>query len=59
MKRTLFLILFGSLVACSESSTPTENVFQTQIDALDKAKAVEQLMLDAAAEQQAILEDLD
>ncbi|HSR62818.1 MAG TPA: hypothetical protein VLN56_05380 [Gammaproteobacteria bacterium] len=54
MKR-LFLVflLFGIIPACSESDSNKEQgtVFDTQTDAMEKAKEVEKQMEDAAEKQ--------
>jgi hypothetical protein len=48
MKNTvLCYVAILMLTACSDNSS-NENVFQTQIDAVDKAEAVEAQILEAA-----------
>ena len=61
MQRIIILTFCSLLFACSDNNAPpapTENVFQTQIDALEKAKEVEQLMLDSLEKQRQVIEDI-
>ena len=49
-KIILFYLMLVLLTACSDSSN-NENVFQTQIDAIEKAEEVEDKILEAAKRQ--------
>ena len=53
IKRYLIFLLFLILSGCSDSdnSKQQETVFDTQTDAMEKAKEVEKQMEDAAAKQ--------
>ncbi len=65
MYRFILFSLCLVLTACSDNSNDIpieepatlENVFQTQIDALDKAKETEKMMLDVMEKQRQIIED--
>ncbi len=52
-KAMIIILLFGLLIACSAEE---EGVLDTQIEALDKAKELEQSIKDAAEEQRKQLE---
>lgn len=52
-KITLLILLLGLLFACSAEE---EGVLDTQVEALDKAKELEQSIKDAAEEQRKQLE---
>jgi hypothetical protein len=43
--------LITALAGCGESKPPAKTVFQPQVEALQKARAVEQKVLDAAQVQ--------
>lgn len=63
IRRTLVYVLFVFALGCSEKESSTndsqakDNVFQTQIDAVDKAKSIEQQVLDASAKQRQAIKD--
>lgn len=52
----VFIALMLMISACSDSGN-NDNAFQTQIDAVDKAKEVEGKILDAASQQQQAIEE--
>lgn len=52
----LLVSLVLSMAACSDSGN-NENAFQTQIDAVDKAKEVENKILESASRQQQAIEE--
>jgi len=60
--KTIFIItIFVLITACSDQQSDNENtqkdhVWQTQTDALEKAKQVEQLLNDAMLKQQQEIE---
>ncbi len=62
-RRYLVYVLFGFALGCSGNDSNTnggqaqDSVFDAQTEALDKAKAVEQKIQDAAAKQQQAIED--
>lgn len=55
--RISILIMLIALSASCSDGGKSENVFQTQIDAVDKAKEVEGQILDAASQQQQAVEE--
>jgi hypothetical protein len=61
--RYLVYALFGFALGCSASDSSTnenqvkERVFDAQIEAVDKANALEQQILDEAAKQRQAIED--
>jgi len=61
--RAVIIAATALLSACSDSGSSgpppakTESVFKTQTDALEKAKEVEKITLDAAKEQQKAVEE--
>lgn len=59
MSKTLFILSLLLLTACTDSEPPaakTEPVFQGQIDSLNKAKAVEGMLLDADKQRRATID---
>ena len=65
MKRRVFIyVLLGLMLGCSEpenQSSPAppakENVYKSQTEAIDKAKAAEKELEEAAAKQRQTIED--
>ena len=64
MKRRYFVYMFFIFAfGCSENDSNAnkaqveESVFDTQTEAIDKAEALEQQILDAAAKQRQVLEE--
>jgi hypothetical protein len=45
------VVMMGMLAGCGEGNAPAKTVFQPQVEALQKARAVEQKVLDAAQAQ--------
>lgn len=57
MKNILWFITCSFiLIGCSDTST-NSNVFESQIESIDKAEQVEQQILDAAAKQRQAIEE--
>jgi hypothetical protein len=67
MYRFIIFFLFSTLIACSDNGedavveevTSQERVFQTQLDALEKAKETEQMMLDVMEQQRQTIKAMD
>ena len=58
MKQLLILIIgYGLLSACSDTGSSSTNVFETQVESIEKAEAVEQQILDAAQRQREGIEE--
>ena len=61
LKLTLILLLFTSMTGCEEkdkqAKTPDPAVFKTQLDALEKAKQVERVLQDEAAQQRKMIDE--
>ncbi|MEI6069298.1 MAG: hypothetical protein WCP96_18335 [Methylococcaceae bacterium] len=61
LKLTLILLLFTSMTGCEEkdkqAKTPDPMVFKTQLEALEKAKQVEHVLQDEAAQQRKTIDD--
>ena len=61
LKLTLILLLFTSMTGCEEkdkqAKTPEPVVFKTQLEALEKAKQVEQVLQDEAAQQRKMIDE--
>jgi hypothetical protein len=52
----LLLVLFLGVAACSESKPPEKTVFDTQVQALKKARAVESKVQEGADKQREAIE---
>jgi hypothetical protein len=48
MRRFMAIAVMAALAGCGENKPPAKTVFQPQVEALQKARAVEQKVLDAA-----------
>jgi len=60
MSRLLSILCVFLLIACSDADQPgnkTDNVFQGQIDSLNKAKTVEGTLMDADQQRQTTIND--
>ncbi len=54
--RILLFCLMPFVFACSDSSTESSNVFEAQVESIEKAEQVEQQILDAVEQQRQQLE---
>ena len=61
LKLTLILLLFTSMTGCEEkdkqAKTPDPAVLKTQMEALEKAKQVERVLQDEAAQQRKMIDE--
>ncbi len=61
LKLTLILLLFTSMAGCEEkdqqAKTPDPVVFKTQLEVLEKAKQVEHVLQDEAAQQRKAIDE--
>lgn len=57
MKYLLALAAIGFLVTGCSDSDKSANVFEAQVESIDKAEAIEQQILDAAARQREAIEE--
>jgi len=61
LKLTLILLLFTSMTGCEDkdkqAKTADPVVFKTQLEALEKAKQVEQVLQDEAAQQRKMIDE--
>ncbi len=60
INRLLLILLTLFMAACSDTNQDSSNVFETQVNSIEKAEEVEQQILDAAQRQrQQIEEDIN
>ncbi len=61
LKLTTILLLFTSITGCEEkdqqAKKPESAVFKTQLEALEKAKQVEQILQDEASQQRKMIDE--
>lgn len=61
MKHLVMIPVFALLISCGSESdvtkTPEPHVWQGQVDALEKAKGVEDMIMDSAARQDQVMEE--
>jgi len=61
LKLTTILLLFISITGCEEkdqqAKTPEPAAFKTQLEALKKAKQVEQILQDEASQQRKMIDE--
>ncbi|NNE37922.1 MAG: hypothetical protein HKN08_06410 [Gammaproteobacteria bacterium] len=53
----LILMLFMIMTGCSDNGSSSSNVFEDQVESIDKAEEVEQQILDAAERQRQQIEE--